>query len=138
MVSSKEDEQNIEAEEAPEDEDEIEVVEEAEEDPEDEEKGFWRDMRLFRLDRLFDADEIEVVEEANEETGDVVPPLQLEHVEVSLLRHPIVEYDITVRICGCPLGFLNYLRPFIAKFLLNPVSDLIHFPRKLILAKNQQ
>ena len=103
LVSSKEDEQNIEAEEAPEDEDEIEVV-----------------------------------EEANEETGDVVPPLQLEHVEVSLLRHPIVEYDITVRICGCPLGFLNYLRPFIAKFLLNPVSDLIHFPRKLILAKNQQ
>ena len=103
MVSSKEDEQNIEAEEAPEDEDEIEVV-----------------------------------EEANEDTGDVVPPLQLEHVEVSLLRHPIVEYDITVRICGCPLGFLNYLRPFIAKFLLNPVSDLIHFPRKLILAKNQQ
>ena len=103
LVSSEEDEQNIGAEEAPEDEDEIEVV-----------------------------------EEAKEEAGDVVPPLQLEHVEVSLLRHPIVEYDSTVRICGCPLGFLNYLRPFILKFLLNPVSDLIHFPKKIIVAKNQQ
>lgn len=91
----------------------------AEEDPEDEE-------------------EIEVAEEAEEEAEDVVPPLQLEHVEVCLLRHPIIEYDITARICGCPLGFLNHLRPFIAKFLLNPVSDLILFPRKVIVAKNQQ
>ena len=104
LVSSEENEQNI----------------EAEEDPQDEE-------------------ETEVAEEAEEEAGDVVvPPLQLEHVVVSLLRHPIVEYDITARICGCPLGFLNYLRPFIAKFLLNPVSGLILFPRKVILAKNQQ
>ena len=84
-----------------------------------------------------DEDENEVAEEAEEEASEVVPPFQLEDVEVSLLRHPIIEYDITAEICGCPLGFLNYLRPFIAKFLINPVSDLILFPRKVILAKNQ-
>ena len=82
-------------------------------------------------------EEIEVAEEAGEEDENVVPPLQLEKVEVSLLRHPIVEYDVVVRVCGCPIAFLNYLRPFIAKYVLNPVSELILFPRKVILAKNQ-
>ena len=87
-----------------------------------------------------EGEEIEVAEEAGEEEGDenVVPPLQLEKVEVSLLRHPTVEYDVVVRVCGCPIGLLNYLGPSIAKYILNPVSELILFPRKVILAKNQQ
>ena len=85
-------------------------------------------------------EEIEVAEEAGEEEEDrsVVPPLQLEKVEVSLLRHPTVENDVVVRVCGCPIGLLNYLGPSIAKYILNPVSELILFPRKVILAKNQQ
>ena len=83
-------------------------------------------------------EKIEVAEEAGEEDENVVPPLQLEKVEVSLLRHPTVEYDVIVRVCGCPIGLLNYLGPFIDKYILNPVSELILFPRKVILAKNQQ
>ena len=85
-----------------------------------------------------EAEKIEVAEEAGEEDENVVPPLQLEKVEVSLLRHPTVEYDVVVRVCGCPIGLLNYLGPSIAKYILNPVSELILFPRKVILAKNQQ
>ena len=83
-------------------------------------------------------EQIEVAEEAGKEDDNVVPPLQLENVEMSLLRHPIVEYDVVVRVCGCPIAFLNYLWPFISKYILNPVSELILFPRKVILAKNQQ
>ena len=75
--------------------------------------------------------------EDEEETADPTPPFQYEHVEVTLLQRPVVEYDIATRICGCSFGFLNFLRPVIVKFLINPAAGLILFPKRVVVGKVQ-